>query len=122
MANLEPYKAMLQPRSTSSYGDNGPWDAAEKKLHAALDDAVVARREAEAMSMQMTEQARHVAQLEFEVVRLTTLADMKPQQLAWDDPRSHRDCGHADTISAYRKCFAEGFRPVAPPQNGVSRG
>jgi hypothetical protein len=124
MADLEPFKAMLKNRPSHSDYDRSSipaWDVAERALSAALDDAVVARREAEAMREQMTAQARHVAELEFEVARLTRQAQMirvssEPERFAWDDPRSHRECSHDGSIAAYRKCLAENMAAATPTE------
>lgn len=120
MADLTIFEDALapDPGSASYYAtERANRNAARQRLAKALDDADVALREASAMREQMTTQARHVAELEFEVARLTTFANMQPQQLAWDDPRTHRDCDHASTIGAYRKCFAEKFPAMPEPSD-----
>lgn len=83
MADLKPFEARLKGRPNASYDrDQIPrWEAADKNLHAALDDAEHARRDAEALREQLAVAARRVAELEFDVVRLTRLAELSPRSV-----------------------------------------
>lgn len=124
MADLTIFEDALapDPGSGSYYAaKRANRNAARQKLAKALDDADVALREASAMREQMTTQARHVAELEFEVARLTRQVQMirlssEPERFAWDDPRSHRECSHGDSIAAYRKCLAENMAAATPTE------
>jgi hypothetical protein len=79
MADLKPFEARLKGRPNASYDrDQIPrWEAADKNLHAALDDVEHARRDAEALREQLAVAAKRVAELEFEVERLRTTLELR---------------------------------------------
>lgn len=81
MADLTKFEGVIKTRPTQRYYESEQiaWDRDSKALNAELDAAEAAGRDAEALREQMTAQARHVADLEFEVARLTRLLELQPE-------------------------------------------
>lgn len=79
MSDLTRFSGVIKRQPTADYErqEAADWRRDKKALEAELDASEMAQRESQARLGQMTAQARRVAELEFEVARLSQLLELK---------------------------------------------